>query len=115
MRQLINEIRFALLRHLVVPERWLNSEFVDGLNEAANIVAQNLAEDFIYLRRFALAPQAFAEHRFNYAEWRLHVWAALFDSYLFDNNSEANPRVDMRRGSDVRRTIIACLPLTVGV
>ena len=78
-------------------------------------MAEGFATQFILLRRLGLAPQAFAEHRFNYAEWRLHVWAALFDSCLFDNNSEANPRVDMRRGSDVRRTIIACLPLTVGV
>jgi len=55
------------------PERRLDAEFVDGLDDAAKVMAENLTQHFVSLRDGCLAPQTFAELRLNHAEGRLDV------------------------------------------
>jgi hypothetical protein len=38
------------------------------LNQAADVVAENLAQCFVYLRRLALASQRVAKLRFNHVK-----------------------------------------------
>jgi hypothetical protein len=45
------------------------------LNKATDVVAENLAQRFVYLRRLALAPQTVAELRLYHAKGRLDVRA----------------------------------------
>lgn len=39
----------------VLPERWLDAEFTHALNDAAEIVAEHFAEQFIHLGHVRLA------------------------------------------------------------
>lgn len=58
-----------------IPERRLDAKFINGLNEAAQIMAQDFAQNFVNLRRAPLASEAFAELRLDHAERRLDVAA----------------------------------------
>ena len=48
-------------------------KFINGLNEATNIMTQNLAQDFVPLRHVALASQAFAKLGLNHTERRFDI------------------------------------------
>ena len=60
---------------LFTPERRLYAEFVNGLDEAAHIMAQDFAQHFVDWRRVCLAPQLLPEFVPNHAEHRLDVRA----------------------------------------
>lgn len=55
------------------PESRLNAKFINGLNETADIVTKNLAQDFVNLRCRCLALETFAKLRLNHAERRLNI------------------------------------------
>ena len=50
------------------PERRFDAEFVNGLNEAAEVMRQHLAESFIDLRRSRLAAEPVAKLGLDHRE-----------------------------------------------
>jgi hypothetical protein len=58
---------------VLLPERRRDAEFVKGLNEAAQIMTQHLAQNFIRLSNGRLASQPFTKLSFDHAEYRLNV------------------------------------------
>lgn len=52
--------------HFIRPERRLDAEFIDGLNDAAQVMAEHLTKHFVGLRDNGLASEAFAELGFNH-------------------------------------------------
>lgn len=53
---------------LLLPKGWLNLQLIHGLNQAANIVAEDLAEHFVRHRDIRLAPHMIAKLRLDHAE-----------------------------------------------
>lgn len=60
---------------LISPERRLNPKLVDGLNNTTEVMAQDLAQHFVDLRRVRLAAESFTEFCLNHGEHRLDVAA----------------------------------------
>ena len=50
-----------------------DAEFVDGLNDTAQVVAEDFTEGFVSAARGCLAPQAFPELGLYHAESRFDV------------------------------------------
>ena len=50
------------------PKRWLNTEFVNGLNEAAQIMSEHFTQCFIDLRRARLAAEPVAKLGLDHRE-----------------------------------------------
>lgn len=62
-----------LRRLLPVPERRLDPELVDGLDENAEVVRDDLAQYLVDLRGFGLRAKGAAELRLDYGEGKLDV------------------------------------------
>ena len=56
-----------------MPELRFDSKLVDRLYQHAEVVAENLAQDFVDLRRFGLRADAATELRLNHMERRFNV------------------------------------------
>lgn len=59
------------------PEARFDTEFIDGLNETAHVVTQNLTKDFVDAPHFRLTAEPFTELALNHAERRLDIGAAV--------------------------------------
>ena len=57
------------------PERRLNAEFQNRLNETTDIVAKNLTQSFVNLGHLGLASQTVSELCVDHAEGRFNVAA----------------------------------------
>ncbi len=71
------EERLLSAEHLgqrfIRPERRFNAEFIDGLNDATEVMAENFTKNFVGLGGDGLASEPFAEFSLNHAKDRLDV------------------------------------------
>jgi hypothetical protein len=58
-----------------MPERRFDAQLINGLNQTAHVVTENLTQHFVNLPRSGLAAEAFTELAHNHAEGRLDVAA----------------------------------------
>jgi hypothetical protein len=63
------------------PEGRLDAQLVNGLNETAHVVTENLTKDFVDLPRLRLTAEAFTELALNHAEGRFDVGAPMIPLY----------------------------------
>ena len=69
------DVRRAQELGLLRPESRINPKLENRLNEATDIVTENLTKSLIDLRGFGLAPQRVAKLRLDHAERRFDVAA----------------------------------------
>ena len=58
---------------LRLPKRWLNPQFIHGLDEAANIMIENLAQHLVRHRHVGFAAHVIAKLRLDHRERRLDI------------------------------------------
>jgi hypothetical protein len=76
---------------ILSPERWINTEFIDGLNDAAKVMAEHLTKHFVSLRAGRFVAEAFAKLRLDHVRRRLDVAAPVVVSHealLVNDRSE---------------------------